>query len=85
MPTIGPTRWQAAQLLKEVPATSTSSHDMMNDSTMRKKSNRKVLMKFLPMYHLVNNRYDRIPNAAMHNLKNALIGIIYNTFMYNDV
>lgn len=29
-------------------------------------------MHFLPIYHLVNGRYDRVPQAALHHLRNAL-------------
>lgn len=29
-------------------------------------------MQFLPIYHLVNGRYDRVPQAALHHLRNAL-------------
>lgn len=31
-----------------------------------------VPMQFLPIYHLVNNRFDRIPNAPMKKLENTL-------------
>eukprot|EP00600_Ochromonadales_sp_CCMP1393_P001388 CAMPEP_0174977042 /NCGR_PEP_ID=MMETSP0004_2-20121128/13379_1 /TAXON_ID=420556 /ORGANISM="Ochromonas sp., Strain CCMP1393" /LENGTH=324 /DNA_ID=CAMNT_0016228161 /DNA_START=85 /DNA_END=1059 /DNA_ORIENTATION=+ len=31
-----------------------------------------VQIKFLPIYHFVNGRYERIPHAAMHSLKNTL-------------
>lgn len=29
-------------------------------------------LQFLPIYHLVNGRYDRVPQAALHQLKNSL-------------
>jgi hypothetical protein len=29
-------------------------------------------LQFLPIYHLVNGRYDRVPQAALHHLRNAL-------------
>jgi hypothetical protein len=31
---------------------------------------------FLPIYHLVNSRFDRIPNAAMHKLETTLAAAI---------
>lgn len=34
--------------------------------------NETAVMRFLPVYHLVNGRYDRVANAALHQLKNAL-------------
>ena len=35
-----------------------------------------ALAKFIPIYHLVNGRYDRVPMAAFNHLKHSLNNII---------
>ncbi len=35
-------------------------------------ANDEATLQFLPIYHLVNGRYDRIPQAALHHLRNGL-------------
>lgn len=35
-------------------------------------SAKEATLQFLPIYHLVNGRYDRVPQAALHHLKNGL-------------
>lgn len=34
--------------------------------------------KFLPVYHLVNGRYDRVPNAAMNSVKTTMMDAVKN-------
>lgn len=35
-------------------------------------------IKFLPIYHFVNGRFDRVANASMVHLKKAVEGMIAN-------
>lgn len=39
---------------------------------MANDANDEATLQFLPIYHLVNGRYDRIPQAALHHLRNGL-------------
>jgi hypothetical protein len=34
--------------------------------------------KFLPVYHLVNGRYDRVANAAMHSVEQVMLAALTN-------
>lgn len=38
--------------------------------------NTSAAIRFIPMYHLVNGRYDRVPNATMTNLQHQMSAIL---------
>ena len=43
-----------------------------------KNNNPAVQIKFLPIYHFVNGRFDRVANASMFHLKKTMEGMIAN-------
>ena len=53
-----------------------SADDKIVDSKSVKKEG--VPIKFAAIYHLVNGRYDRLPNASMHAMKTAVSNFVDN-------
>ena len=70
-----PSKFTNTDELQYVKASS-SGGSSANDNNQH--SNHAVQIKFLPIYHFVNGRFDRVANASMFHLKKSVESMIAN-------
>lgn len=70
--------WKDSSQFTNTDETRYISFTDLDSQSPSKENSFQAAMKFYPLYHLVNSKYDRIPNAPLHNFKRFITEIFQN-------